>query len=361
MNHMKKQVKQEKELRRIKAELEDAQRPIFFFDDDPDGVSSFAQFYKAKKAGRGVIIKSSPQLKSVYLRKVHEFGADKVFVLDKPLISQNFIERLEVPLVWVDHHDSQKEWLSQFNRKDILYYNPRDSFGHNLPVSDVAYRIFKKNLWLAMVGAIGDWTIPDFASEFSEKYPDLLNAKITEPSAALFGTELGRLIKIISFMLKGNTKSINSAIKVLLRIESPYEILHQTTSQGNFIYQKFTKIEDLYNHHLEEAKEKAEDKVLFYFYEGNKFSFTKELSNELLYLFPDKLILVGRASRGLYRMSIRASKVNLPPILLEALQGLSGNGGGHEHACGCHIKEDELELFLDRLRYLYLKALGSSE
>jgi hypothetical protein len=354
---MDRQAEQEEELKRIKEELDDAKRPIFFFDDDPDGVSSFAQFYRAKNTGRGVIIKSSPQLKSVYLRKVYEFGADKVFVLDKPLISQNFIERLEVPLVWVDHHDSQKEWLKNFQKKDILYYNPRDSFGRNLPVSDISFRIFKRDLWLAMMGAVGDWTIPDFASDFSEKYPDLLDSDIKEPSEALFGTELGHLVKIISFMLKGNSKSINAAIKVLLRIESPYEILHQTTSKGKFIHKKFAKIEDTYNKHLEEAKEKAEDKLLFYFYEGNKFSFTKELSNELLYLFPDKLILVGRESRGIYRMSIRASKVILPPILLEAIQGLDGHGGGHEHACGAHVKKEELELFLDRLRHLYLEEV----
>lgn len=333
----------------IKIEVERAERPIFFYDDDPDGLSSFVQFYKAKGAGKGVIVKSSPQLKPIYLRKVQEYNADVVFVLDKPLISEEFINGLDIPLRWIDHHESQKNWINGF-KKDIFYYNPRDSLGMNIPVSDIAYRVFKENLWMAMVGAVGDWTLPEFSSDFCNEYPDLLDPSIKEPGKALFESELGHLIKIISFMLKGNTRRINSAIMSLLKVNSPYEILHQSSPPGKFIYKGVESIEKEYNKHLEEAKRAAKDNFLIYLYEGKRFSFTKELSNELLYLFPDKLIIVGRETKGIFKLSIRASNVELPPIVEAALQGLSGSGGGHEHACGAEVKHDDLDLFIERIK-----------
>jgi hypothetical protein len=54
----------------------------------------------------------------------------------------------------------------------------------NLPVSDIVYRVFKENLWMAMVGAVSDWTPPEFSSGFCREYPDLLDPSIKEPGKA---------------------------------------------------------------------------------------------------------------------------------------------------------------------------------
>jgi single-stranded DNA-specific DHH superfamily exonuclease len=52
----------EKELKTFKKALDESARPLFFFDDDADGVTSFVQLYKYKKEGKGVAVKASPIL-----------------------------------------------------------------------------------------------------------------------------------------------------------------------------------------------------------------------------------------------------------------------------------------------------------
>jgi nanoRNase/pAp phosphatase (c-di-AMP/oligoRNAs hydrolase) len=79
-------------------------------------------------------------------------------------------------------------------------------------------------------------------------------------------------------------------------------------------------------------------------------SFTSDLSNELLYRFPNKIIIIGREKDSEIKFSIRSSNVLLPPIIEKALQGMEGYGGGHEYACGAVIKKKDLEDFMERFR-----------
>jgi len=345
-----------------KQELIESKRPIYFFDDDPDGLSSFLQFYKFKKEGKGLVIKSSPELRYSFLRKVEEYSADRVFILDKPMVSKQFIDECPVKIIWIDHHEP-----TNITKENLIYLNPRvKDHSINKPVSEISYEIFKENLWIAMMGAVGDWTLPKFSKEFSEKYPDLLAPDITDPAKALFSTELGNLIKIISFVLKGKSQDVNRAIKVLIKIDSPYEILHQTTSKGKLIYRHYSKLNEEYSEHIENAKkqvknplkEAGDEHFLFYFYDGAKTSFTKEISNELLFLHPEKLILVGRKANGFVKMSVRSSVAILPLILEKTLKNFSGSSsGGHEHACGAHIKEQDLSKFIKELKKNYIDSL----
>ena len=78
-------------------------------------------------------------------------------------------------------------------------------------------------------------------------------------------------------------------------------------------------------------------------------SFTSDLSNELLYRFPDKIIIVGRMKDEDVRMSIRSKDTLIPPLLEKCLSGLEGYGGGHEHACGANIKETDFDEFIKRM------------
>jgi len=345
------------DIQKAKQELIESKRPIYFFDDDPDGLSSFLQFYKFKKEGKGLVVKSSPELKYSFLRKVEEYNADKVFILDKPMVSKQFIEECQVPIIWIDHHEPSK-----ITKETLTYLNPRiNEPSITKSVSEISYEIFKENLWIAMIGSVGDWTLPKFSKEFSDKYPDLLDASITDPAKALFSTELGNLIKIISFVLKGKSQDVNRAIKVLIKIDSPYEILHQTTSKGKLIHRHYSKLNEEYIEHLTQAKNLSsntkksnDEKFLFYIYDGTKTSFTKELSNELLYLYPQKLIVVGRRTNGFVKMSVRSSIAVLPSILEKTLKNFQGsNSGGHEHACGAHIKEQDLADFILQLKKTY--------
>ena len=202
-----------------------------------------------------------------------------------------------------------------------------------------------------MAGCIGDWFVPDFYDEFIKAYPKLIQTKSKNPPDILFGTELGKLSRIMSFILKGKTGDVMKCVKIMTRIVDPYEILEQKTPRGKFIYHKYERMYEKYERLLNSAiKEVSKDKLLVFTYSENEMSFTGDLANELLYKYPDKMVIIGRTKGDEIRMSLRASKVLLPPILQKALQSVSGYGGGHEHACGACVKEDDFKDFLEILR-----------
>jgi hypothetical protein len=338
----------EDDLKRIREELETSFRPIFFFDDDPDGLSSFLLFYRFVKEGKGVVIKASPELQEMFVQKAEEYEPDKVFILDKPDVSQDFLDKMAVKTFWIDHHEPKK-------KNNVSYFNPRiENDRDNRPTSYWCYKVVQQDLWIAMIGIVGDWYFPEFASQFSDLYPDLLPPGIDKPEDALYKTELGRLARIFSFVMKGKTVEANTAIKILTRIKSPYEILKEETPAGKFIYKKYQSINKIYEQLLEEAIKlaKSQGQLVVYIYPDNKMSFTGDLSNELIYNFPDKIILVGRFKNGEMKCSLRSARLKLEPILKKALEGIDGYGGGHEMACGACIKKKDWERFIENFQKL---------
>jgi hypothetical protein len=235
-----------KQIDQIRDELKHCKRPIFFFHDDPDGLCSFLLCYRFINEGKGVVIKTHPKISTMFTRLVDEYGADKVFVLDIAMVDQDFIDRVGVPVVWIDHHEPQ-------DRKNVKYFNPRIGKNENIPPSRILYDVVGQDLWISMAGCIGDWYMPDLKEEFCTKYPSLMDASIEKPEEALFNTRLGELIKMLSFNLKGKTQDVMKSAKVLTRIETPYEILDHTTPRGNFIHKKYLKIKDVYDELLKKA------------------------------------------------------------------------------------------------------------
>lgn len=336
------------ELNEINNELQDTARPIFFFDDDPDGLSSFLILYKMVGDGRGVPIKSSPILDASFSSKVKDYSPDKVFILDKPLVSQEFIDDLKgTPVVWIDHHTPVK-------MHGVKYFNPRvhDAEKHK-PTSYICYKAVKKPelLWIATLGCVADWCIPEYIDEFIEKYPDILDKRYEDPGKIIFETRLGELIKVFSFILKGKISDAIKCMKVLTRIQDPYEILDQTSTKGKFIYKRYLTIKKLYDEVLEQAvSNEPDDNILFFKYHDNKMSFTAEMSNELLHKFPDKVIIIAREKNGEMKCSLRSGKYKIEPMLKKALKDVEGYGGGHEYACGACIKVKDFDRFLENLR-----------
>ncbi|MCX6710450.1 MAG: DHHA1 domain-containing protein [Candidatus Woesearchaeota archaeon] len=340
------------EIEEIREYLLKSERPVYFFDDDPDGLSSFLLFYRFVGRGKGVIVKSSPEVKEEYAAKVNEYSADTVFVLDKPLMSQEFVEKCATKIIWLDHHEPVK--LSGVN-----YYNPRISEAHDgRPTSYWCYRVVQQDLWLAIVGVIGDWYLPDkLADKFSKEYPDLLPEKMKDPAEVLFNTKLGELSRVFAFALKGKTTDVMKCIKILTRIKSPYEILREESSAGRFIYKKYLAVKKEYDELVKDIlKHHSNDKMIIYTYPGQKMSFTGELSNEMLYRFPDRINIIGRNRGGTLKCSIRSSNGKLPETIKKCLVGLDGYGGGHENACGLCVKEKDFETFISRFREEIAKA-----
>ena len=332
----------EKQLQQIKDELDNCQKPLFLFDDDPDGLSSFLLLYRYKREGKGIVVKSEPKISIKFADKVKEYNPDKVFILDVPVMDQEFVDAVNIPVIWIDHHNP---WPIE----NVKYFNPRINNGNSIPTSMICYNVVKENLWIAMIGIVGDWHL-EYADEFRKDYADLLPEEINKPEEALFKTKLGELIRIFSFNLKGNTQEFLKSIKILTRIKDPYEILEQKTPQGKFIYKRFEKINKEYGPLLKKGKiiGKKKGKILLFTYKG-KTSYTKELSNELLFNYPKKIILVCREKSGNMKCSLRSSKALLPGIIENALKGVNGYGGGHEHACGSCIKIEDFRQYLKNI------------
>ncbi len=333
----------DKEIKIIREAFADSENPLVFFDDDPDGLCSYLLFKELNENSKGIIIKSSPMLDISYLRKINELSPDKVFVLDKPIIGQDFIDKVNVPLYWIDHHPIVK-------RKGVHYYNPLiRNPKDNSPVSYWSYKITKGSLWIATIGAIADWYIPDYLKEFKKKYPGLIKNE-KDPGKIIFETRLGELIRIFSFILKGKTIDIRKNISILSKIRDPYEILDQKTPKGKYLHRYYTHIKKQYDILLEKALEKKNYNPIIFTYSSSKMSFTSELSNELIHKFPDKIIIIGREKGNEIKMSLRSSKIVIPPILKKALVNVKGYGGGHEHACGSSVSADDFHTFIDNIK-----------
>jgi len=334
-----------KEVKYLREELASAKNPLFFYDDDPDGICSFVLLYKIHREGRGIIVKASPKLDSRLTHKVQENSPDKIFILDIPITSQEFIDQAKTPVYYIDHHEPL-----ELNK--VKYYNPRiKNPSAYIPTTRMCYQISgdKNNLWIATVGCLADWHMPDFIDEFIKEYPQLLD-KNKDLNYAVYHQPVGKLVRIFSFLLKGPTSDVRKSIKILTRIKTPFEILNQETSQGKFLYRRFEKINQQYEDLVAEAKKKAtRSKLLLFYYSENKWSFTADLANELVNLFPKKVIIIARNKSGEMKCSVRATR-NIRDPLQKALVGIQGRGGGHENACGTVIKEEDWEQFLKNFK-----------
>lgn len=346
----------DKEIEEFRDAIRTSKKPLIFFDDDTDGLSSFLLVYHYARHYaediKGVIVKSSPMLKDdIYIRKIEEYQPDKIFILDKPMVHQDFLDKIKIPVYWLDHHPMQ-------DKLNVHYFNPlrhkaKGFDPDNRPTTYWAYKITeepKKFLWIAMVGCTGDWFIPEFSKEFSEEYPELLpkDLKIRNPGTILHETNLGKLCRIIQFNLKAQTKQAMTAIKILTRIADPYDIIEQKTSQGKLIYKQYHKLNEIYQNIKSRVKVSEERVVVFEY--SDDYSLTSDLSNEIQYYNPDKLILIARFKDDEMKCSLRSENLDVRHVLERSLIGIEGYGGGHEHACGACVKKKDFDKFVDNLR-----------
>jgi single-stranded DNA-specific DHH superfamily exonuclease len=334
-----------KQYSEIKDELDNCQNPLFFFDDDQDGLCAFLLLYRYKKEGHGIVVKTSPKIENLVLNKISEYNPDKVFILDIAAGHHDFLEKIKIPVIWVDHHGQEKI-------ENAKYYNPRLSKAEdNQPTSFLCYNVVKQDLWLGSLGAVADWFIPNYLKKFQKEYPELIEKLSKHPGDIIFNSKLGKLIRIFSFILKGKHHEVMKSVKILTRIKTPYEILNQGTPEGKYIYKKFEEGNKKYEPLLREmisTAEKTKEKLVVFIYPDDRTSFTSDLSNEAIYNYPNKVIIIAREKNGQMKCSLRSANINIIPLLDKSLAGLEGYGGGHENACGANIKKEDFEEFLRR-------------
>lgn len=330
----------EDQLKEIKKLLDESENPLFFYDDDNDGLCSYLLLRNYLGRGRGICVRGKPMVGSEFLRYVVENMPDKIFVLDKPILDQEFIDKVNVPIIWIDHH-------TPVERDGVKYFNPRLENEKDMrSVVYWIYKIVKKELWIAGVGCISDCMLPDFFDELKNKYKDLFGDEKT-PKDILFNTKFGELCRIIGFLLKGRVSVVNNSVKLLMKIKDPYALLNQTSKEAKLLIKRAEPIRKEYDNLLKEALEvKPKNKLFLFKYQAHKYSLTSELANELIYKYPDKIVIVGREKDDRIKMGLRSTKIDLRPIIEKALVGVEGYGGGHEFACGSNINLDDFDKFI---------------
>jgi len=337
----------QKQVKEIKEHLNKAQNPLFFFDNDVDGLCSFLLLQRYNGRGKGVPIKSFPELTVDYFRKVNELNADYIFVLDKPIISAEFFKRVEevnIPIVWIDHHDINKEEIPGF----VNYYNPiLNKVQTNEPVTYLCYQITKNDLWIAVLGCVFDNFVPDFYSDFEKEYPEL-TIRSSNAFDICYKSQIGKIGKIFSFALKDRTSNVINMLRFLMKVKTPHEILEKN-NKNYTMHDRFNQIDQKYQKLLRKAKEniKSSDKILFFQY-GGDLSMSSDLANELIYRYPEKIIVVIYIKGIKANISVRGNKIR--EKLLEAIKGLEdSSGGGHENAVGAQIRVEDIEKFREKL------------
>lgn len=340
----------ERQLNELKEHLEKAQNPIFYYDNDCDGLCSFLILRRYLGRGKGVAVRSFPDLNEGYARKARELNADYVFILDKPVIAKEFVEeivRIGLPLVWLDHHDIQ---IEDFSREfsNIFIYNPTKNLVKERSDEPVTYwarklTLRKEDLWIAVIGCVADHFLPDFAVEFGNKYKEFWG-NVKKPFDAYYKTEIGRIAQAFNFGLKDSTTNIVHLQSFLINCKGPEDVFLEVT--GNYYFRKrYREIRRKYDYLVEKAKKNIKDDTIFFEY-GGDLSISADIANELSYVFPKKYIAVAYKKGGVSNISLRGK--NVKSILEKILVRLDhASGGGHEDAVGARIQTIDIDKFKD--------------
>ncbi len=336
-----------KKLIELKEELDSCHNPLFIFDKDCDGVCAFLLLYKYKQEGQWTFMKTRT-IDANMLSVVENTKPDKIFTLDVANIEQDFVDGVSIPIIQIDHH------LIEEHPKGIRTFNPRDyDKEDSSPTTTICYNLVKQNLWIAAIGTISDWHLTKETRKFARENKKLLDPRIKSAPEALFNSKIGSVARMFNFMLKGKTGDIRKNIERLMKIKNPVEILDKETEEGAWIQKHYDKLFQKYKEKLVDAeKYVGKDKLVVYKYTDDEESFTADLSNELTYKYPDKVIIIARHRNDEYRCSLRSGTIEIRTKLLEALKQVEGYGGGHDKACGANIKERDFERFLEIFREL---------
>lgn len=348
-----------KQIGEIRDHLERAQNPVFYYDNDADGFCSYVILRRFLGRGKGVAVRSFPGLDASYARKAKELNADYVFVLDKPVISKEFVETVDslgLPLVWIDHHDVPLEDFGSV--KNFYTYNPAKNKEKSAePVTYLCYRLTdrKEDLWLAVIGCISDHFLPEFSKEFERQYPEFWG-KVEKPFDAYFGTEIGKIAQALNFGLKDSVTHVVQLQNFFISCRNPGDVFMEVYANYSF-RKKFLEIKKKYDSLLSKATRSVGDDMIFFDYSGD-LSISSEISNELSYIYPGKYVVVAYRKGAISNLSLRGKDVK--KILERILKNISGTGGGHDDAVGARIETADLTKFKELMEEEIERSKGNA-
>jgi len=327
------------QLKEIREHLESSQNPLFFFDNDLDGLCSFLLFRRFLGRGKAVPIKSFPKLDESYTRKIRELNPDKIFILDKPLVSKEFLDYCKqhgLEVVWIDHHEPQ-------DVKGVHYYNPmKNKKPSKEPVSYICWQVVQKDDWISLIGCLYDWYLPDFVKDFSKKYPGLLDSTKSVEDIR-FKSDMGKLLMILTFGLKDTMTNVLRMIRGLIEAQSPSEVFSGDKKYES-VLRRYNQLNRTYKKLVDKAIRQQHGKIVYFQY-GGDMSLSREICNEVYYHFPSKIIMIAFVKGEKVNISLTSPTIDLRPIIVKIMEEIEGNGGGHAQACGASVKLDDLKRF----------------
>ena len=342
-----------KQIKEIREALDKSQNPLFYFHDDQDGLCSYILLRRYLGRGRGVPVKKIP-MEEELLRRVREFNPDMIFILDIADVSKEFfngVNKLNLPVVWIDHHDMDIK-IPKF----VKYYNPFLSKVRKYePVSLFCQQIAdnKQDMWISLVGCISDKMIPSFYKDFLKQYPEL-GIKAKDAFDIYFKSELGKICKILGAGLKDRTTNVMKMIRFLIDVKNPYDVLNESKDNAT-MHEKFNEINSKFNMLMEKAKANYDGGKLLFFKYSSETGISASLSNYFSYILKNKIIAIAHIKGEEARLSIRGEKVKEKVLkVLEKIE--DSHGGGHENAVGFRINLKDLDLFEKELKKLVGKS-----
>lgn len=334
------------QLKEIREHLENAKNPIFFFDNDADGLCSFILLRRYIGRGKGVAIKGVRELNKEFFKKAEE-GADSIFILDNSRIGKDFIalaDEKNIPIICIDHHDIEKPeiefYYNSFKKKEIQAE----------PTSYLCYHIAEeKDMWLAALGCIADAYLPEFISEFKKSYPELLDNNFKTAFDIFFNTEFGRVIKIISYGLYDSTTNVVSMMRYMISSSNIYDLLEENSKTRSF-HKRYGEIRKKIQSTIDKVEEAIEKEKNFVFltYTGD-MSVSQYTSDELMYRYPEKTIILGFIKGNSAKFSLRGP-IDVNKLVCKAIKGIEGaSGGGHIHSAGAQISAEDVPKFKENI------------
>ena len=319
-------------------------KKYLYYHRDQDGVCSAALLMKFYP-GFTAITKRGPRFTKEALETLISRKPEVVVFLDLPVDQeQKSLDRLhrEIPyvkIVIIDHHIYEKN----MNSEAVIHINPLFRRKVYQSTSYLVYNILKKMVgnkvkrfvWIAMMGAIGDYDLSnsgDLVKECRKSYPNLLGK---DPH----NSRLSRGSRLLSAIITlKNWKGAGEALETLLNADmyDDFSGVRKFKAYQKEVDREFERV-------IESAKmEEYEDCKLLVFWIESDLSMVSNVSNFFSGKYPDRIIIVRKASGPEWKLSVRyqAGKINLGKLMKKTVKGL-GTGGGHPKAAAGIVKDWE--------------------
>lgn len=336
-----------KQLEEIRDHLENAKNPVFFFDNDPDGLCSFLILQRFTGRGRGISLRGHSNVSKSFFKRVQELNADYIFALDRAIFEDEFIQLAQeanIPIVGIDHHDIPRPNIK-------YYYNTFEVSKKNEPTSYLCYMATKRreDMWLALIGSVADGFIPDFIETFRKEHPDLIDSPYKSAFDIRYNTFFGKIIHILGYGLFDKTGNVVLMMKFLTKANGPRDILEDNLKTHSFL-QRYGVIDKRVKTLVTSAEESLNKskKILFFTY-GGEMSVSQYVADALMYRHPGITIVIGFVKNNSAKFSMRAD-FDIRTASLEAIKSIAGaTGGGHKNSCGVQMTAEDVPIFKENL------------